>query len=84
MIIKFNAGTKTLFNLRGNSLAEDYNHEERIYAAYGSIIYTVSRFDVNAGVRAEKSVTGFEVYDLKPEAIIKRILFFRLLIQNLL
>ncbi len=56
--IKIDAGTKALFIFRGNNRLEHYDHEEKIYAGYASLLYKDSKLNVNLGLRAEMSSSG--------------------------
>ncbi len=54
--VKLDAGMKTEYSLRKNQLLPELLHQEEIYALYTSLKYDVSRWNLNGGLRAERSV----------------------------
>jgi len=54
--VKLDAGMKTEYSLRKNQLLPELLHQEEICALYTSLQYDVSRWNLNGGLRAEKSV----------------------------
>ena len=59
---KFNLGTgfKARYKLLQDRSIQDFNYTEEILAAYATIGYKQTKYDINLGGRAEKSVTSLE------------------------
>jgi len=59
---KFNLGTgfKAKYKLLQDRNIQDYNHTEEILATYATIDYKQTKYDINLGGRAEKSITSME------------------------
>jgi hypothetical protein len=58
--INFGSGIKAKYKLLQDRNIEDFNYTEEIFAAYATIGYKQSKYDINLGGRAEKSVSNLE------------------------
>lgn len=74
--LKFNAGVKIRYQLLQDRQTDEFKYNENIFALYGTLAYNFSKFNLNAGIRAEKSTTGLtdsfsnNVFALLPNVII--------------
>ncbi len=55
--LKISTGTKAKFQALQDRNTNDFHYNEKIYAIYGTISYKQIKFDLSAGLRAEKSVS---------------------------
>jgi hypothetical protein len=53
---QFSTGLKSKFQLQQDKYLTDFNYNEKIVAAYGSISYKIKKCELNLGLRIEKSV----------------------------
>lgn len=56
--LKLDAGMKTNYTLRENKVMSGFMHKEEIFAFYTSVNYHASKWNVNVGLRTEKSFSG--------------------------
>jgi hypothetical protein len=74
--LKFNAGIKAKSQLLKDRNSDEFKYDESIFALYGTITYSFSKFIISTGVRAEKSTSGLtdsfnnNVLALLPDATI--------------
>jgi hypothetical protein len=74
--LKFDAGIKAKSQLLRDRMSNDFKYDESIFALYGAITYTFSKYTLNTGLRAEKSTSGLtngfnnNVFALLPNATI--------------
>jgi hypothetical protein len=74
--LKFDAGIKAKLQLLQDRQSSEFKYDENIFALYGTITYSFSKYTFSAGMRAEKSTSGLtnsfnnKVLALLPNAII--------------
>lgn len=74
--LKFDAGIKAKSQLLKDRQSAGFKYDESILALYGAITYNFSKFTLNTGIRAEKSISGLtdsfnnNVFALLPNATI--------------
>jgi len=74
--LKFKTGVKTKFQDLQDRNSDKFNYNEDIFAAYGMFNYTVAKFEINLGLRAERSMSGItysfnkNIFTLLPHAVI--------------
>jgi Outer membrane protein beta-barrel family/CarboxypepD_reg-like domain len=74
--LKFEAGIKAKSQLLRDRQSDEFKYDESIFALYGTITYTFSKYTLSTGLRAEKSSSGLTngfkniVFALLPNATI--------------
>ncbi len=74
--LKFDAGIKAKSQLLEDRNSDGFKYDESIFALYGTITYSLRKFTLSTGVRAEKSISGLtgsysnKVFALLPDAAI--------------
>jgi outer membrane receptor protein involved in Fe transport len=58
--LSFGTGLKAKYKLLQDRNIQDYNYTEQIFAAYGTVGYKQSKYDISLGARAEQSVSRME------------------------
>lgn len=58
--LNFSTGVKTKFRLLQDKNQNDFDYTEKIFAAYGTIGYKHSKYDMSMGLRAESYVSGLK------------------------
>lgn len=58
--LNFSTGVKTKLRLLQDRYLHDFDYTEKIFAAYGSIGYKHSKYDLSFGLRAESSVSNLK------------------------
>ena len=74
--LKFDAGIKGRSQLLQDRNSDEFKYDESVFALYGTMTYSFSKFTMSAGVRGEKSTSGLtdsfrkNVFALLPDATI--------------
>lgn len=58
--LNFSTGIKTKIRMLKDKNQTDFEYTEKIYAAYGSLSYKHSKYDMSMGLRAESSVSDLK------------------------
>lgn len=58
--LNFSTGVKTKFQVLQDRYLSDFYYDEKIFAAYGTIAYKHTKYDLSLGLRAEKSVANLK------------------------
>ncbi len=74
--LKFKMGVKTRLQKLQDRNSDEFNYNENIFAIYGTLNYSVAKFEMGLGLRAERSVSGLtcsfnnNIFTLLPYAVI--------------
>ncbi len=58
--VNFGTGVKAKYKLLQDRNIPDFTYTEEIFAAYGTLDYKQTKYDINLGGRAEKSISSLE------------------------
>ena len=74
--LKFKTGVKTRLQKLQDRNSDEFNYNENIFAIYGTLNYSVAKFEIGLGLRAERSMSGLtysfnnNIFTLLPYAVI--------------